>query len=138
MFKNFLNVSETLFSLSTIDERWAIMFSKILIILRSRILSTTHFVDHEREASFEKIERIRSMTELTEIRKCRRQISSICSLMNHFINEAYWWSISTNFLIWCVKTIVSRNISTNWRLKNVKMFAKNFQIRKFLIADYRN
>ena len=138
MLKRFLNVFETLFSFSTIDERWTIMFSKILIIFRSRILSIVHFVDHERETSLKEIERVRSVIELTKIRKCRWQISLICNLMNRFISEAYWWSISANSLIWCVKTVVSRNISADWRLKNVRVFAKNFQIRKLLTVDYKN
>ena len=116
MFKEFFDVFEIL-SFSKIDDKWAIIFSKILIIFRSRVLSIVHSVDHERKTSFEKIERIR----------CRRQISSICNLMKRFINEAYWWFVSTNSLSWCVKTVVSRNIFVSWRLlKNVKMFAKNF------------
>ena len=139
MFKEFLDVFETLFSFSTIDEKWTIMFSKNLIILRSRILSIVHSVDHERKKSFsKKIERVRSITKLKEIRKCRRQTSFIKSLMKRFINEAYWWSIFTNFLNWCVKTVVSRNISVNWicrLLKNVKMFAEDFQIRKSLTVN---
>ena len=136
MFREFLNVSDVK-SFSKIGEKWAIVFSNILIIRRSRVLSIAHSADHERETSLKEIERIRSTVEV-EVRKCRRQMSSICNLMKRFISETYWWSVFTNFLNWCAKTAISRNISINWRLKNVKMFAKDFQIKSFwqlLIID---
>ena len=133
MFKKSLNVFE-MKSFSKIDEKWAIIFSKILIIRRSRILLIAHSIDHERKTSLKKIERIRSTIEI-KTRKCRWQMSSICNLMKRFINETYWWTVSTNFLSWYVKTTISRDISINWRLKNVKMFAKDFQLWKFLTID---
>ena len=136
MFKRFLNVFE-MKSFSKIDEKWTIVFSKILIMRRSRILSIAHSIDHERETSLKEIERIRSTIEV-KARKCRRQISSICNLIKRFISETYWWSVFTNSLIWCAKTTVSRNISIDCcRLKNVRVSAEDFQRRKPLAASYR-
>ena len=130
-----------IFFSSKIDDRWTVTNSKFLTILRSRVLSIAHSIGHERtNSSFSsEMKRMRSVTEsIKKTRKCRRVIFFIKSLIKRLIKKPYWWSVSMNFLIWCVWTTVSRNISKDWPLKNVRMSAKDFRIKKLLTADWWN